>query len=1666
MGGMRFGRIRLVVRAQGPDCITVKKLGRGVGLLTVLLVGVLALAPAGASAEPLCTDTWIGPSEGSWASAEDWSSGVPTSSSVVCIGAGKTVTIKGEGTFYAGVIEDSGGLSIEFASLDITDALERSSVSVLTSENSNLIGPASLSVTTSLSWKDHSALRGGGSLIIQSGASMTATNSSTISEAAKLINEGTITLASGSQGSFNVTEGAEIKNIGTFNADSDIAGFVIEGSGSGSRFVNSGTFQTHLSGSESAKLGVVFINEGTVNAKNGILVFFKTAENSGANQWKSEAGHILFTEGSYSLTGGEWSGNILIEDGSVAAEGVTGTAAKVTVAFGSLSVRGGLMTVENLSVGADNSTLSGPGSLAVTKTLSWESEATMSGSGSLILRPGASGISSGTVISGHDLINEGTLTFTSGYIGMSEDAKIVNIGTFNANSENLGLYGPSGEGEFVNAGIFQKTVGSGTTAIDLRFINSGSVITQTGHFHFYEPVSVESSTQYGGPENPSTPGQPHPTCGDPVSCATGNLSETQTDFAIGGRGVGLHLTRTYNSQAAAAGAKGALGYGWTSSFSDHLVVNKTSKVATLYQANGSTVLFTEEGGGSFKAPVWTQDILSGTEGTAYTLTLANQIKYKFAGSSGRLESVTDRDGNATTLTYNGGGQLTTITDPVSRTIKLIYNGEGLVESAEDPMKHVVKYTYEAGNLKSVTQPAEVGLRWQFKYDGSHRMAEMVDGRGGKTVNEYNGSNQVTKQEDPAGHKLKFEYETFQTKITNENAGSVTDEFFTSNGEPSSITRGYGTASAATESLTYNEGGYVTGVTDGNGHTTTYGYSGASDRTSMVDPNKNETKWTYDATHDVETMTTPKGEVTTIKREAHGNPESISRPAPGSTTQTTKYKYAAHGELESVEDPLKRVWKYEYDAAGDRTSEADPLSDKRTWGYNEDSQETSTVSPRGNVAGGEPAKFTTKIERDAQGRALTVTDPLAHTTKYAYDGDGNVETLTDGNGHITKYTYNADNRPTKVEAPNKAITETGYDGAGQVTSQIDGSKHETKYVRNVLEQVTEVVDPLGHKTKKEYDLAGNLKILTDPAKRTTTYTYDPGNRLKEVVYSSGKPATVKYEYDKDGDRTVITDGTGTSKYTYDQLDRLTEAETGHKEKSKYEYDLANEQTKITYPNTKSVTRTYDKAGRLEKVTDWLEGASKFSYDADSDLTTTTFPTSTGDVDKYEHNQADQMSSQTMVKGTETLASLAYAHDNDGQVKSGTVKGLPGEEKPSYEYDTNNRLTKGVGVAYEYDAANNATKIGTGAYKYNAGSELETGPRLAYTYDELGERTKTKPTTGPATTYGYDQAGELTSVERPKEGETAEIKDSYAYDGNGLRASQTIAGTTTYMVWDLTEGLPLLLSDTTNSYIYGPGGLPVEQISSGGTVTYLHHDQQGSTRLLTGSAGTVTGSTTFDAYGNKTGSTGTGTTPLGYDGQYTSSDTGLVYLRARTYDPATAQFLSVDPLVENTETPYGYAAESPLTFSDPTGFFSLPLLGSISEDADAACGVTFEVPGLDAVTCGAAAAVTAYLGARALSETVRLAAENASSTSLEVAEGAPEGEQDVPCTIPRSLPYRGEPNSTEALDRGNGSGQIRDYGPDGLPERDFDFGHNHGFGDPHAHDWLDGERGLGRPIGPNE
>ena len=63
-----------------------------------------------------------------------------------------------------------------------------------------------------------------------------------------------------------------------------------------------------------------------------------------------------------------------------------------------------------------------------------------------------------------------------------------------------------------------------------------------------------------------------------------------------------------------------------------------------------------------------------------------------------------------------------------------------------------------------------------------------------------------------------------------------------------------------------------------------------------------------------------------------------------------------------------------------------------------------------------------------------------------------------------------------------------------------------------------------------------------------------------------------------------------------------------------------------------------------------------------------------------------------------------------------------------------------------------------------------------------------------------------------------------------------------------------------------------------------------------------------------------------GQYTDP-TGLIYLRARYYDPATAQFLTRDPLEAVTAEPYEYADSDPLDESDPLGLWGLNPLSDL-------------------------------------------------------------------------------------------------------------------------------------------
>jgi len=158
----------------------------------------------------------------------------------------------------------------------------------------------------------------------------------------------------------------------------------------------------------------------------------------------------------------------------------------------------------------------------------------------------------------------------------------------------------------------------------------------------------------------------------------------------------------------------------------------------------------------------------------------------------------------------------------------------------------------------------------------------------------------------------------------------------------------------------------------------------------------------------------------------------------------------------------------------------------------------------------------------------------------------------------------------------------------------------------------------------------------------------------------------------------------------------------------------------------------------------------------------------------------------------------------------------------------------------------------------------------------------------------------------------------YDGDSQRATATTGAGTENFVWNTVSLIPQEIMDSGNAYIYCGALAPAEQVNlSTGATTYLVTDSLGSVRGAVNSSGTLTGTTSYDAWGNPETTGGlTATTPFGYVGGYTDP-TGLIYLLARYYDSATGQFTSLDPAVTMTLQPYSYADGDPISKSDPLG-----------------------------------------------------------------------------------------------------------------------------------------------------
>jgi RHS repeat-associated protein len=783
-----------------------------------------------------------------------------------------------------------------------------------------------------------------------------------------------------------------------------------------------------------------------------------------------------------------------------------------------------------------------------------------------------------------------------------------------------------------------------------------------------------------------------------------------------------------------------------------------------------------------------------------------------------------------------------------------------------------------------------------------------------------------------------------------------------------VAKGYGTPQAATTRYDYDPATLVpTSITDGNGHVTRYTVDGQGSVLTMTDPVHPPTINTYNSLNELLTTKDGNGVTTTSTYDGRGNLTQTSRPLVGaSLVQTVTYHHddpKNPGDVTSVTDPDGKVWTYEYDRAGNRVRATDPLGDSTTAEYNPDGWQTASVTPKGNVDRCHRCReqYETTYLHDLFGRVILVRDPLGHLTTTHYDANGNVDRAADGDGNTTVYIYDPANEQTAVKRADGTTITTDYNVDGTVHDQKDGKRNAVQtYGYDPLARVTSTTDALGYTTGYGLDPVGNVVTEQAPGgdcmaaakPGCTVLTYDPANQLSRISYSdAATPNVTGISYDGDGQRMAVTDGTGTWTWQYDSLHHPTSVTEGSFGTVGYAYSLTDHVTEITYPDGHQVTNGFDDAGRETSVRDWLGNTTSFTYDRNGNLTEQRAPSSPAVVDRFSFDQADRLMGIVVVRrkmdsdkanGDEHDAKILfqanYGRDGNSQL---TKDSSQPERTENYGYTKLNQLcaassrddtdceqpgTESKGLTYQYDQADNLVRNGKTTQRFNAADELcwtssqpgsnpcSSAPAgaIRYTYDQRGNLTAIKAPAAAATTLAYDQANRLTNLTHGITSAT------YTYNADGLRMSKTRAGgSPSSFIWDIAKGLPLMIRDDNGSYVTGPDGLPVEQITAEGAVAYYHRDQLGSTRALSDRAGEVIQTYDYDPYGNRTGGRGSSTNPFQYGGQYLDAESGLYYLRARYYDPQTAQFLSRDPLLSRTRAAYGYGNGGPLATVDATG-----------------------------------------------------------------------------------------------------------------------------------------------------
>jgi RHS repeat-associated protein len=1050
-------------------------------------------------------------------------------------------------------------------------------------------------------------------------------------------------------------------------------------------------------------------------------------------------------------------------------------------------------------------------------------------------------------------------------------------------------------------------------------------------FSWHFPSAGQGGNPGGGGGCPSGTGA------NPVDYSTGMKIEKTTDISFGGARGGLELTRVYTSDLAQTCDFCSFGRGATNNYDVRLVGG--------FQTGGAgRVIMPDESTGRLFGYDHTEpdgtlvfnttdtlsqlgDTVRRTAGGALEYRRADGGVMRFDGN-GRLVSIADRNGNTTTLSYVGS-QLTRISDAVGRSITLEYDFAARIAKATDPLGRVWRYTYEgtpgvAGGpgLTTVTDPLNHVTHYSYVIAG--RLASVTDPRGSVVKQlTYDDNGRVISQRFADGGTERYDYTLSGGIVT---ATTITDPL------------------GRTETKRFNAGGFVVGITDALGQSSqisrnigsnlpvsssgpcgcaevTRGFDSRGNVTAVTNRAGQTTRFDYEPDFNRVTKVTDKlGHVTTLAYDGRGNLTSITN----ALGRTANYTYDGFGQLTAITDPTGHTARVEYDASGNITAVVDALGDRTTFESDAVGRVTAATDPLGRR---------TSMTYDADDRLVTLTDPAGAVTRYEYDANGNrtktvdalgrewkssytnknlTQASADPLGRVVHMLYNSDDELTFVSSPSgrvmtydydergrvKTITDSmggavrhDYDAYGNLLSLTDARGNTTTYSYDELHRQTGSRNPLGQASSLDYDANGNVTKVVDRMGRQVTFTYDALNRTSRVNYAD---AVVTYGYDDAGRRTRVDDTQGGfTAWSHDDAGRLL-SETTQAGAVQYTYNAAGQRTSMKAADRPPLTYGYGAAGRLEKIT---EGAENFVYSYDQLSRVSGLRMPNGVMTSYGYDVAGRLERLTHLNAlNQTIEDYQYTFNDDGEFES--VTSLLNATRPP-----------AAKSAADADPANRISRLGDAGYSFDLRGQTTAKSRAAGT-----------------TAYEWDARGRLKRATLPDGREV-----NYGYDASGRLASRASGGVTTSYLYD---GRNVVLERGSDGaavgYLTGKGvDHKLRQTGGAAGTLYFLHDHLSSTLALTDAGGNVAEVEQYDQLGESAGSA---RTRYGYAGRLRDKDTGLLYNRARWYDPQQGRFLSEDPIgIKGGLNFYSYAGNNSLRFTDPSGRNLLDTAGNLVNKA---------------------------------------------------------------------------------------------------------------------------------------